>query len=111
MDTLEVLKQNVERLCNERGWTQKRLAKEMGVAEPFLSRTLSGNPQLKTLEKIAKALDVSVKSLFDDPDDIEGFILLHGTAYHFNSKIELNAIEEQANKRKTIDTHIILKNK
>ena len=95
MDTLEVLKQNVERLCNERGWTQKRLAKEMGVAEPFLSRTLSGNPQLKTLEKIAKALDVSIKSLFDDPDNIEGFILQHGKPYHFNSQEELNTIEKK----------------
>ena len=96
MDTLEVLKQNVERLCNERGWTQKRLAKEMGVAEPFLSRTLSGNPQLKTLEKIAKALDISIKSLFDDPDDIEGFILLHGHPYRFNSREELSEIEKRA---------------
>ena len=93
MDTLDVLRHNVERLCNERGWTQKRLAKEMGVAEPFLSRTLWGNPQLKTLEKIAKALDVSIKSLFDDPDDIEGFILLKGKLYHFNSMEELQSFQ------------------
>lgn len=92
MDTLEVLRLNVERLCNERDWTQKRLAKEMGVAEPFLSRTLSGNPQLKTLEKIAKALGVSIKSLFDDPNDIEGFILHYGRPYHFNSREELDII-------------------
>lgn len=95
MDTLDVLRHNVERLCNERGWTQKRLAKEMGVAEPFLSRTLWGNPQLKTLEKIAKALDVSIKSLFDDPNDVEGFILLRGHSYHFNSNAELLSIQQR----------------
>ena len=95
MDTLDVLRHNVERICNGRGWTQKRLAKEMGVAEPFLSRTLWGNPQLKTLDKIAKALDVSIKSLFDDPDDVEGFILLHSHSYRFNTTEELNAIIKQ----------------
>lgn len=102
MDTLEILKLNVERLCSERGWTQKRLAKEMDVSEPFLSQTLSGNPQLKTLEKIAKALGVSVKSLFENPQDIEGFILLNGRPYHFNSAEELEEIKKRANTSLTL---------
>lgn len=96
MDTLEVLRFNVEHLCNERGWTQKRLAKEMGVSEPFMSQTLSGNPQLKTLEKIAKALGVSVKSLFENPEDVEGFVLLNGRPYRFNSAEELEEIKKRA---------------
>ena len=95
MDNLQILNLNVDRLCNERGWTHKRLAREMGIMEAALSRALAGNPQLKTIEKIAKALDVSIKSLFDDPNDIEGFILLHGHPYHFNSQEELNTIEKK----------------
>lgn len=47
-----------------------------------------GNPTLETLEKIAKALDVSIKSLFNDPADVEGFVLLKGKPYHFNSQAE-----------------------
>ena len=95
MDNLQILNLNVDRLCNERGWTHKRLAKEMGIMEAALSRALAGNPQLKTLEKIAKALDVSIKSLFDDPNDVEGFILLRGQSYHFNSNAELLSIQER----------------
>lgn len=92
MNNLEILNVNVDRLCDERGWSHKRLAKEMNIMEAALSRALNGNPQLKTLERIAKALDVSIKSLFDDPDNIEGFILLKGKPYHFNSREELEKI-------------------
>ena len=95
MESIEILRNNVYRLCDERGWTQKMLAKKMGVAEPFLSHTLWGNPQLKTLEKISKALDVSIKSLFSDPADVEGFVLLKGKPYHFNSLQEFSAIEKK----------------
>lgn len=95
MDNLQILNLNVDRFCNERGWTHKRLAKEMGIMEAALSRALAGNPQLKTIEKIAKALDVSIKSLFDDPDNIEGFILQHGRPYHFNSREELDNISKK----------------
>ncbi len=64
--------------CYERKWNRRALAKKMGIMEASLSRSLNGNPTLETLEKIAKALDVSIKSLFNDPTDFEGFVLLHG---------------------------------
>jgi len=96
MDTKELLISNIDRLCTERKLNRRTLAKKMGILEASLSRSLNGNPTLETLEKIAKALDVSIKSLFEDPNDIEGFILLHGTTYHFNSKEELDKIEKNA---------------
>lgn len=96
MNNLEILNVNVDRLCDERGWSHKRLANEMNIMEAALSRALNGNPQLKTLERIAKALDVSIKSLFDDPNDVEGFILLNGKYYHFNNNDELLSIQQRA---------------
>ena len=45
---------------------------------------------------MAKALDVSIKSLFDDPNDVEGFILLNGKYYHFNNNDELLSIQQRA---------------
>lgn len=93
MDTKELLISNIDRLCAERKWNRRTLAKKIGVLEASLSRSLNGNPTLETLEKIAKALDVSIKSLFQDPNDIEGFILLRGKPYHFNSKDELDNLE------------------
>ena len=95
METKEILIKNIDMLCYERKWNRRTLAKKMGIMEASLSRSLSGNPTLETLEKIAKALDVSIKSLFSDPADIEGFILLHGKPYHFNSLQEFSAIEKK----------------
>lgn len=96
MDTKELLISNIDRLCAERKWNRRTLATKIGVLEASLSRSLNGNPTLETLEKIAKALDVSIKSLFDDPNDIEGFILLRGKPYHFNNRQELTAFEKKA---------------
>lgn len=93
MEIKELLINNIDYLCRERKWTRRDLAKKMGIMEASLSRSLKGNPTLGTLEKIAKALDVSIKSLFEDSNDVEGFVLLKGKAYHFNSLKELMTIE------------------
>lgn len=96
MDTKQLLINNIDRLCDERKWNRRTLAKKIGILEASLSRSLNGNPTLETLEKIAKALDVSIKSLFSDPADVEGFILLNGKAYHFNDTEELNTIKSKS---------------
>lgn len=96
MDIKELLNNNIDYLCRERKWTRRDLAKKMGIMEASLSRSLKGNPTLETLEKIAKALDVSIKSLFNDHADVEGFILLHGKPYHFNNLEELSNLEKQS---------------
>lgn len=96
MDTKQLLINNIDRLCDERKWNRRTLAKKIGILEASLSRSLNGNPTLETLEKIAKALDVSIKSLFSDPADVEGFILLNGKPYHFNSNDELQVIQNHS---------------
>ncbi len=95
MNTKELLIKNIDMLCDERKWNRRTLAKKMDIMEASLSRSLNGNPTLDTLDKIAKALDVSIKSLFNDPADVEGFILLNGKVYHFNSKEELHTIQQR----------------
>ena len=54
----------VKKLCNSQGLTLKDLANKMGIASESLSRTINGNPQLATLENIAKCLGVDVRDLF-----------------------------------------------
>ena len=54
----------VKKLCNSQGLTLKDLANKMGIASESLSRTINGNPQLATLENIAKCLNVDVRDLF-----------------------------------------------
>jgi ribosome-binding protein aMBF1 (putative translation factor) len=46
-----------------RGWSQTQLAEAIGSRQPVISRLEqgNGNPSLSTLQKIAKALDLSLQ--------------------------------------------------
>ncbi len=86
----KILADNVRRICKERGKQLKDLALDMGIDPASLTRALNGNCRLDTMKKIATALGVSMKSLFEPLDDVEGFIRIHGKVYQFNSREELN---------------------
>lgn len=90
----KILSTNVKRLCKQQGKQLKDLALEMGIDPASLTRALNGNARLDTIEKIASALHVNVKSLFDpiDEEAIEGFVKIRGMIYQFNSKGELFAL-------------------
>jgi len=47
----------------KRGWSQTQLAEAIGSRQPVISRLEqgNGNPSLFTLQKIAKALDLSLR--------------------------------------------------
>lgn len=59
----------VKNLLKEKGISQKDLAAKIGVSAGALSQMMSenANPNLKTLERIASALGVSVSELFERP--------------------------------------------
>lgn len=87
-----ILSQNVRRICKERKMQLKELAGKMDVDPAALTRALSGNARLDTIRKIANALDVSMKSLFEPLDDVEGYIRIGGEVFQFNSRSELEHI-------------------
>ena len=66
----------------------------MDIDASSLTRAMYGNARLDTIEKMATALGVSIKSLFDpiDDDTVEGYIKIKGKIYQFNSREELNKI-------------------
>jgi hypothetical protein len=70
----------------------KGLAGKMEVDPAALTRALSGNCRLDTMQKMATALGVSMKSLFEPLDDVEGFIRIRGKVYQFNNREELNRL-------------------
>lgn len=70
----------------------KDLAADMGIDPASLTRALNGNARLDTIEKMATALGVSVRSLFEQMDDVEGYIRIGEKVYQFNSRSELDAI-------------------
>ena len=89
-----VLSQNVRRICKEQKIQLKELAAKMGVDPAALTRALGGNARLDTMQKMANALGVSMKSLFEPFDDVEGFIRIGVQIYQFNSRSELLKILE-----------------
>lgn len=84
-----LLSQNVRRICKERKIQLKELATKMGVDPAALTRALNGNARLDTMQKMATALGVSMKSLYEPLDDVEGYIRIGEQVYQFNSKQEL----------------------
>ena len=91
----KILADNVRRICKEQGKQMKDLAADMGIDPASLTRALNGNARLDTIEKIATALGVSMKSLFEPLNDVEGYIRKGGKIYQFNSRQELNSILEK----------------
>ena len=87
-----ILSQNVRRICKERKIQLKELAMKTGVDPSALTRSLGGNTRLDTMQKMASALNVSLKSLLEKQDDVEGFIRIRGKVYQFNSRQELNKL-------------------
>ena len=85
----KIIADNVRRICKERGKQMKDLAADMGIDPASLTRALNGNARLDTIEKIANALRVSMKSMFEPLDDVEGYIRIGERVYQFNSRTEL----------------------
>ena len=72
----------------------------MDIDASSLKRAMYGNAWLDTIEKMAVALGVSIKSLFDpiDDDTVEGYIKIKGKIYQFNDINELNQLLQKNNK-------------
>lgn len=71
------LANRVKEICSEKGLQMKDLAAIMNVKPESLSRTLNGNPQLSSLENIAKALNIGIADLF--ADKVENNIIFSST--------------------------------
>ncbi len=79
----------VKEILKEKGLTQKDLADKMGVAEISLSRSINGNPNLATLQKIADALDVKIEELFAPKGETTHFL-----CPSCGAKLQLMEVEE-----------------
>lgn len=90
----KVLAENIKRLCKQQKKQLKDLASEMGVDPASLNRAMYGNARLDTIEKMAMALGVPIKVLFEplENDEVEGYIKVKGKVYQFHSREELNKI-------------------
>ncbi|MGN0032786.1 MAG: helix-turn-helix domain-containing protein [Candidatus Limimorpha sp.] len=93
----------VREFLQERGLKLKDLAEQIGMRSESLSRTLQGNPQYRTLKKIAEYFNVSVRDLFrvDENNvtvqinteqankEMKSCIFYNDEMYTFNSRSDL----------------------
>ena len=92
------LSTTVKELCRIQGITLKELAQRIGIAPESLSRTLSGNPQLSTLEAIASNLNVDLSDLFVSSPTIS----LHSIIVHDNTTYIADDLNSLINNVKAI---------
>lgn len=59
----------IKDIVKEKGLTLEELAKRLSISRVTLSRNINGNPTVKTLEAVARELNVEVKDLFEYKDN------------------------------------------
>lgn len=87
-----ILSKNVKKIISEKGLQHRDVARLMGCDAASFSRMLSGNPRLDSILKIAEALSVSPKTLFEEDFGIEGLVRYKGKTFFFNSRDEFESI-------------------
>ncbi|MBD5428859.1 MAG: helix-turn-helix transcriptional regulator [Treponemataceae bacterium] len=65
-----IVKENVKSLRKKLGWSQELLAEKTGVSAPYITQIEAGKrtPSLDIVERLASALGVEYKSLFEPND-------------------------------------------
>jgi transcriptional regulator with XRE-family HTH domain len=91
---LELFGKNVQRLRIEQNISQEKLAEKAHLHRTYIGMVerAERNITLINMQKIATALGVSMKSLFEPQDDVEGFIRIRDNVYQFNSRAELDRL-------------------
>lgn len=91
----------IKELLKQKGTTAKELALQIGISEGALSKSLSGNPTLGTLQKIATALNVDITELFKASDKIGGSS--HLVCPHCGTRLHIT-LEEDSKEKGTAAT-------
>lgn len=82
-----IMELRIKEICKEKGILQKELADKIGVTDIALRASLKGNPTVSTLEKVAKALDVTITELFAAPNnELYGLVQYKGLTYKIDSR-------------------------
>lgn len=80
----------VKEVIKAKGLTMQQVADVLGITRDTLTRNINGNPTIETLEKIAKALGVSVSDLLDEerPEEDKNTITCPHCGKNINIKVE-----------------------
>lgn len=83
---------NIKAVIQSHGWQIQDLAKEMKIKQGTLSGMITGNPTVKSLNLIAKALGCSVAEFFMDelPEDFDFTAWRNSMTVARNKKQDVN---------------------
>ena len=86
----------IKDICREQGIMLKDLAKQLGLTEVGLSKSINGNPTIGRLEEIANALGVPVTELFDKSSDkVVGAVRIGKDTHVINSKDDIKKLADK----------------
>ena len=86
----------IKDICREQGIMLKELAKQLGLTEVGLSKSINGNPTIGRLEEIANALGVPVTELFDkSSDEVVGAVRIGKDTHVINSKDDIKKLADK----------------
>ena len=86
----------IKDICREQGIMLKDLAKQLGLTEVGLSKSINGNPTIGRLEEIATALGVPVTELFDkSSDEVVGAVRIGKDTHVINSKDDIKKLADK----------------
>lgn len=91
------MKNRVKELVKQSGMTLEDFATSLGYSRQNLTKTLSNNPTIGTLEKIAGALGIEVADLFRPKNDFIAFVRSEGQTHTITSKEELKEFADSLN--------------
>jgi transcriptional regulator with XRE-family HTH domain len=77
---------DIKSIIKQKGFTMEEVAERMGVSRVTLSQTLSGNPTMSTLQRIADALGCKVGEFFLDELEEKNFIVCPKCGARFELK-------------------------
>ena len=88
-----MIKEAVKAILKDKKMTQLDLANKLNVKQETISRTLSGNPTLKSITDIAEALEVDVIELFKGTSEsLNGFVEYKGNVHRIHSSEDLEKL-------------------
>ena len=84
-----VIRENIKSLRKQLGWSQEALAEKTGVSAPYITQIEVGKrtPSLDIVEKLASALGVEYKVLFEAQNSAENAVLSDFSKHILESKL------------------------
>ncbi|MBR1404631.1 MAG: helix-turn-helix transcriptional regulator [Treponema sp.] len=84
-----VIRENIKSLRKQLGWSQEALAEKTGVSAPYITQIEVGKrtPSLDIVEKLASALGVEYKVLFEAQNSAENATLSDFSKHILESKL------------------------